>query len=209
MAAMVLLAPASVPAQELYFYLEEGRVVFTNVPSRADARVVPGFAARVQSARSRVPASPWDREIAILGARYGVPSDLIQAVAWVESGYDPQAVSAKGAMGLMQLMPETARRYGVRQPFDPYESLRAGTALLRDLLDAFDGDMTLALAAYNAGAGAVQRHGGVPDYPETRAYLERIASRLGAGRKTFAAGPPKARSLQIEVEADGTIRVSN
>lgn len=99
---------------------------------------------------------------------------LVKAVIQVESGYNHKALSNKGAMGLMQLMPDTASLFNVRNAFDPEENLRAGTRYLRQLLDRFAGRVELALAGYNAGPGAVERHGGVPPYAETRDYVQQV-----------------------------------
>jgi soluble lytic murein transglycosylase-like protein len=99
---------------------------------------------------------------------------LVKAVIQVESGYNHQALSNKGAMGLMQLMPYTASLFNVRNAFDPEENLRAGTRYLRQLLDRFAGRLELALAGYNAGPGAVEKHGGVPPYAETRDYVKQV-----------------------------------
>ncbi len=106
--------------------------------------------------------------------RFEVDPELVRAVIRQESAYDPYAVSIKGAKGLMQLMPETARRLGVKDVFDPAENVHGGTKLLRMLLDRYDGDRRLALAAYNAGEDAVSRYDGVPPYRETQNYVERI-----------------------------------
>jgi soluble lytic murein transglycosylase-like protein len=106
----------------------------------------------------------------------GLDPRLVRAVVQVESGYNPAAVSNKGAMGLMQLMPATALDLDVTSPFEPEENLRGGTEYLSDLIDRFGGDPTLALAAYNAGPGAVARYGGVPPYPETVSYVENVLS---------------------------------
>lgn len=103
----------------------------------------------------------------------GVDEALVRAVVQVESGGNPNAVSPKGAMGLMQLMPRTAEAMGVRDPFDPEQNLRGGVRLLRGLLDEF-GDVRLALAAYNAGGPAVRRHGGIPPYAETQSFVQRV-----------------------------------
>lgn len=116
------------------------------------------------------------REVA---AAESVPAPLLHAVIAVESAYDPRAVSPKGAQGLMQLMPDTARRFGVSDPFDPRQNVRAGARYLKDLLALFDGDLALALAAYNAGEQAVLRAGRrIPAYVETQRYVPRVLARL-------------------------------
>ncbi|WP_051275939.1 transglycosylase SLT domain-containing protein [Desulfovirgula thermocuniculi] len=109
----------------------------------------------------------------------GLDPRLLKAVAAAESGFDPRAVSPKGALGLMQLMPGTAREVGVSDPFDPAQSVRGGARYLRSLLDRFGGRLDLALAAYNAGPGVVERHGGVPPYRETREYVRRVIKIFG------------------------------
>lgn len=104
-----------------------------------------------------------------------VDESLIRAVIHAESAYRPDAKSPKGAQGLMQLMPDTQRELGVVDPFDPVDNIEAGTRYLAGLLRRFGGDVTLASAAYNAGPGAVERHGGVPPYAETREYVRRVS----------------------------------
>ena len=118
-----------------------------------------------------------DRYVLEASRAYGVPASLLRAVIHVESSGDVGAISKKGAQGLMQLMPATAERLGVTDPFDPRENVLGGARYLRFLLDAFEGDAILALAAYNAGENAVVRHRGIPPYSETRQYLSRIATR--------------------------------
>ncbi|HLX22561.1 MAG TPA: transglycosylase SLT domain-containing protein [Usitatibacter sp.] len=105
---------------------------------------------------------------------YGVEASLVHAVISAESNYNPRAVSRTGAQGLMQLMPDTAKRYGVQNSMDPIENIHAGTKYLRDLLAMFKGRMDLALAAYNAGENAVIRSNGIPPYAETRNYVPRV-----------------------------------
>jgi len=125
--------------------------------------------------------------------------ELVRAVIEVESDYRPYAVSYKGAMGLMQLMPETAQRYAVANPYDPDQNIDAGTGYLRWLMEEFGGDIELALAGYNAGPSAVQRFGGIPPFPETLDYVEKVmriylnkpgftldrSQRIVRGRKTY------------------------
>lgn len=113
-------------------------------------------------------------EIAAASAEHKIDSDLVTAVIHVESSFNPRAVSPKGAKGLMQLMPVPARSLGIKDPFAPHENIRGGTSLLAQLTRKFGGDERLALAAYNAGEGAVRRHNGIPPFPETQAYVEKV-----------------------------------
>lgn len=117
--------------------------------------------------------TPFDDLIRQHAGRAGVDHRLVRSVVLVESNFNARAVSRKGARGLMQLMPGTAAQYGVRNVFDAAENIRGGVKYLADLLATFAGDVTLALAAYNAGPGAVVRFGGVPPYPETQEYVRR------------------------------------
>jgi soluble lytic murein transglycosylase-like protein len=122
--------------------------------------------------------TPYRDLIDRASSTHGVDPRLVRAVIQVESAFQSGARSPKGAMGLMQLMPETARRYAVRNPFDPAANVEAGTRYLKSLLDRFP--LNLALAAYNAGEAAVERFGGVPPYPETRAYVGRVLKLVSA-----------------------------
>jgi len=125
---------------------------------------------------SRALVTQW---VETLAPEYGLDPDLVLAVIRAESGFDPRARSPKDARGLMQLIPQTAKRFGVDHIWDPVENLRGGMAYLRWLLDHFNGDVRLALAGYNAGEQAVISHRGVPPYSETRGYVQRVLASLG------------------------------
>jgi soluble lytic murein transglycosylase-like protein len=116
----------------------------------------------------------YDPIIQKLASKHGVPADLVHAVIKIESNYDQFAVSPKGAIGLMQLMPETALKYGVQNLLDPEQNIEGGIKYLKDLIKLYNGDRNLVLAAYNAGQTAVEKYGGVPPYPETRNYLKKV-----------------------------------
>lgn len=116
----------------------------------------------------------YDPIIQKLAARHRVPADLVHAVIKAESNYDQFAISPKGALGLMQLMPETALKYGVKNILEPEQNIEGGIKYLKDLIKQYQGNRDLVLAAYNAGQTAVEKHNGVPPYPETRTYLKRV-----------------------------------
>lgn len=147
-------------------------------PSHIRRVAVPGTRSTLSTASAPAAATSFDALFADAGARYGIDPALLAAVARTESGLDPSAVSPAGAQGLMQLMPSTAAGLGVRDPFDPAQAVDGAARLLRSDLDRF-GSVELALAAYNAGAGAVSRYGGIPPYEETQTYVRRVLEQLG------------------------------
>jgi hypothetical protein len=148
-----------------------------------------------------------DSAIEQAAARHNVDPNLVRAVVKVESNFNPNAVSRKGAMGLMQLMPSTARQLKVRNPFDPEQNVDAGVRHLKQLLESYGGDVKLTLAAYNAGAGAVARSSGVPHYAETQNYVRRITS-LYYGGSVFEPGASRAR-VTVQRDGRGVLYISN
>jgi hypothetical protein len=149
------------------------------------------------------PDPQWSTWIEQHAKRQRLDPRLVQAVIQVESSFDPRAVSRKGARGLMQLMPETARELEVPDSFDPEENIRGGTAYLRQMLDLFDGSLVHALAAYNAGPGAVRRHGGVPPFDETREYVRRVLTLYrGAPQELPGVSTRPAREILVRRGTD-------
>jgi soluble lytic murein transglycosylase-like protein len=143
--------------------------------------VLPPLPASPLPVTPRPPAPPraLARPLGDAAAAARLADELVAAIAWVESRYEPRALSPAGAVGVMQLMPATARELRV-DPHDPAANLAGGAAYLRLLLDRFDGDLVRTIAAYNAGPGAVERYGGVPPFPETRRYVAAVMARLAA-----------------------------
>lgn len=126
--------------------------------------------------KTKINPAIYQATILSAAKRHGIASSLVKAVIHAESAFNPRAVSSKGAMGLMQLMPENARRYGVKNPFAATQNIEGGTKLLSRLMRKYKGNIKLAAAAYNAGEGAVQKYGGIPPYSETRNYVKKVVS---------------------------------
>ena len=157
--------------------------------------------------------SPQDIDAAIdeAASRHNVDPNLVRAVIKVESNFNPNAVSRKGAIGLMQLMPQTARQLNVANPFDPQQNVDAGVRHLKQLMENYGGDVKLTLAAYNAGQGAVARSGGVPHFAETRNYVKRITQLYYGGSDPgshFLDGPMHD-PIHVERDARGVLHISN
>ena len=180
--ALAIIGFASPAHAQIYSWRDpDGRLVLSDTrPQNADS--VRSFAVPesegVRTTRETIAVNRtqlYDDIIVEHSRLNNVRPSLVRAVVQVESGFNPRAYSPKGAMGLMQLMPATAREFGVRNPFNPDENVRGGVAYLRQLLDRYDGNEQLALAAYNAGPGAVDKHGqAIPPYRETRDYVTKV-----------------------------------
>ncbi|MGH2627176.1 MAG: lytic transglycosylase domain-containing protein [Anaerolineales bacterium] len=176
--AVLFSAWPAAASEAIYEGEHDSARVFTNIPQGRGFRPLAGFsrASSTESARSASLARPraFDDLIESTARQHRIHPELVRAVIRVESAFDPGAVSRKGARGLMQLMPDTAKRYDVHNLFDPVQNIRAGVQHLAYLSDRFGEDLDLVLAAYNAGEEAVRRYRGVPDFDETRTYVARI-----------------------------------
>ncbi len=218
--ALVWISPAS---GEIYYQMDEqGLAHFTNSPTTSGYRLLqPGVLPRA----SRLTSAGIDEVIEAFAAEHAIDSALIRAVIQVESNFNHRAVSRKGAQGLMQLMPSTIGRLSVGDAYDPHENIGAGVRYLRQLLDQFQGDLRLALAAYNAGENAVLRYRGVPPYPETRDYVTKVMNLYRRARgegfgngalkmvsQSGASSPPAPEptpAIYKAEEASGAILYSN
>jgi soluble lytic murein transglycosylase-like protein len=182
LATCVLLAPTA--QADIYKYVDKyGRITLTDRPSHSGfKRLVRTWKGWSESTGGRftykqlaVNRKRFREAIASAARDQELPTALVHAVITAESAYNPEAVSRAGAVGLMQLMPATAERYGVHNRKDPHANIKGGTSYLKDLLGMFNNDVTLAVAAYNAGENAVIRHGRkIPPYEETRTYVQRV-----------------------------------
>ncbi len=171
---LAILSSSSLRAGGFYSYVDErGVKVLTNLGTSRRATADPEPSAGGAGHANFAPL------ITSYAKQYGVDPDLVSAIIRVESNFDPKAVSSKNCKGLMQLHPDTVRRYGVLDVFDPAENIEGGVKFLSHLTDSFDRNLDLVLAAYNAGENAVRRHDGIPPYSETREYVSRVKSIFG------------------------------
>lgn len=205
-------APAADGRNNYYAYTDDAGVLHvTNVPARRRGawklyKSLPGSGGDGMKAGGGAPARPrapvalgderlhrFDTFIRGAAQRYQLPESLVRAVIHTESNYYPHAVSRAGAMGLMQLMPKTASKLGVTDAFDARQNVYGGCRYLRLLANRYGGDMVLVLAAYNAGAGNVEKYGGVPPFEETRAYVRSVLRRYYAYERQAQLGDPAQR----------------
>ncbi len=205
------LPPCGV-AQALYSFVDDSGVrVYTNVPPKSPMKDLKVTGVPLPPPPPRLTMeTPYDSIIEKYASRYNIAPGLIQSMIAKESEFNPRAVSNKGAQGLMQLMPGTASRLGVRNVFDPDENIRGGTAHMRSLLDAFNNDLELSLAAYNAGENLVQRIGRVPNIKETNDYVRVITKKYGKKDVTYqnTAAPPPPTAYKW-TDGEGVLHFSN
>jgi soluble lytic murein transglycosylase-like protein len=208
----------ALPAQAEHIVLTQdgqGRLVYINVADPQPASGSPPFRAMRPSylplPESSEKLSQWVEQAS---GRFNLDPRLVDAVIRVESGYNPRAVSPKGARGLMQLIPATAQRFGVQNPWDPKQNIQGGASYLRYLLDLFKGNVPLTLAAYNAGEHSVLRNRGIPAIPETVDYVQKVTSLYegsGAPQGKITAQPqlPRQETIDHYVDAQGVIHFTN
>ena len=212
----LLIGAAAASADSIYYQKEkDGTIRLTNAP---EGRGYHTYLTTGHYSPSAEVIGQYSNHIRTAASEFGVDPSLVQAVISAESNFDPRAVSPKGARGLMQLMPSTASRFGVKDIFDPAQNISGGVRYLRYLLDLFGGDLVLALAAYNAGERIVQDNRGVPNYRETRDYVDRVLTRYGRPAKGArirsskqSGKAPAARSNPIyrTVSGDGALVFSD
>lgn len=222
MAGIWFSLPVSAQARIVASVGAGGKIVYVNGDSpRARHRSTISPASASSSGRSAgdkassrpltVTSPQLDRIVREAAARHDLDPALVKAVISTESGWNPYAVSPKGAMGLMQLIPATAKRFGVGNPYDPAQNVEGGTAYLKSLLDRYHGNLKESLAAYNAGPTAVDESGGIPWYPETRRYVRKVTNayfRSDPDHKSTLTGFRPA-PVRREVEPDGQVVFTN
>jgi soluble lytic murein transglycosylase-like protein len=193
---------------------EHGRKIFINAgETRAKGSLAAAVFQPVKADNVSLPAPEINDLVEQTASRHQIDPQLVHAIIKVESEYDPRAVSRKGAMGLMQLIPETAQRFGVANPFNPKENIEGGVSYLKHLLDLFRGDLFLSLAAYNAGEAAVQRFGGIPSFAETQNYVRKVTDiyqSVSPRSGTYPSGnKPQAPAITRYVDERGVVHYSN
>src|SRR5579863_3211739 len=191
--------------------MRAARSAAAEVNNYLDRRYLGTDFTQLQATQSNLSQQDVDASIERSAARHNVDPNLVRAVIKVESNFNPNAVSRKGAMGLMQLMPQTARTLKVANPFDPEQNVDAGVRQLKQLMENYNGDVKLTLAAYNAGPGAVARSAGVPHFAETRNYVKRITQLYYGGSDvgTRLFGNPVREPIHVQRDSKGVLYISN
>jgi hypothetical protein len=226
-AFLVLLLCGKPASAQIASYVDEnGKVIYINDDSSRPRRgssisssdttqlrrvTTDGLAGDSSNPPDLRPDSSLDQIVQDAAQRHRVDPALVKAVISTESGWNTRAISQKGAVGLMQLIPATAQRFGVGNPFDPAQNVEGGTTYLKSLLDRYNGDLSKSLAAYNAGERAVDLSRGVPAYRETRRYVQKVTNayfRPESGRTSTLWSPPRP-SVRHEVDANGRVVFTN
>lgn len=205
-------------SEDFYSYLDNSGVqVFTNIPpspGETSASQISTYQYKAENARPLTGSAKsdfleFDSIINKYASYYELDPSLIHSIIATESGFNPNAVSSKGACGLMQLMPETAERLGVKNSFDPEQNIRAGVRHFRSLMDTFNNNLDLSLAAYNAGENLVQRLGRVPMYKETVDYVRSVTRRYRERRESMQGQDPGVAPTYRYVDARGVLHLTN
>ncbi len=208
LAAVLLCPPPSQASSIVAITKPDGRIVYINADMPAEPADPWDFTEAPSPALLRI-----DSIVRRVAKRYQIDPKLVRAIIQAESDYDPKAVSSKGAMGLMQLIPSTAQRFGVGNPFDPKQNIEGGVSYLKYLLKLFGGNLPLSLAAYNAGENTVIRSGGIPAIPETEHYVKEVTHlyHSPASDSAQVAGPPAngAAPIYQYVDSSGVIHFTN
>lgn len=204
----LLLLSTSVQAQGYYLYVDEdGARVFTNLGRQRDQPPAPAGAPPDAGDGHSGRYTPLIQKVA---GQHGIDEELIRAVIQVESNFNPRAISSKNCAGLMQLHPDTARRFGVEDIFDPAQNIEGGVRYLRFLIDLFDRDLDRVLAAYNAGENAVARFDGIPPYRETRDYVRKVKSLYRGDLKPDQEALQRRRRQIVRlIQSDGRVLFTN
>lgn len=208
-AALLLLAGNA--GAEIYKYIDpDGVVTFSDVPVSGsvmlDRGLEPLGGKKPEPASKPTSKDAYETIVSNTAGKYKIDPELMHAVITAESNYNPDAVSHRGALGLMQLMPDTARILGVKNPFNPAQNIEGGAKYLRLLMDKFNGNLKLVLAAYNAGPNTVENYGGVPPYKETKDYVAKVMKLYGKGGT--GAGAVRLPIYKLVLD-DGTIVLTN
>jgi soluble lytic murein transglycosylase-like protein len=220
---MALLVPSlwlavamPVRAQIASYVDEHGKLVYVNEDSlsgHSRSSIIHSSSANAASNGLVAPSEHLDKIVQEVAQRHQVDPALVKAVISTESGWNPAAISRKGAVGLMQLVPGTAQRFGVGNPFDPAQNVEGGTMYLKSLLDRYNGDLKKSLAAYNAGERNVDRSGGVPPIWETQRYVQKVTSayfRPGSGRdESLGFQVTPKNPVRQEVDSSGRVVFTN
>ena len=160
---------------DIYMYIDNnGCIHFTNVPTQSESEYVLYVKGKADKINNSIVENKYDEIIREASLKYDVPFQLLKAIIKVESGFDSKAVSKKGAIGLMQIMPENNKDLNVRNPYNPRENIMGGTSYLKQMLTRFEGKLPLALAAYNAGPSAVEKYRDIPPFKETENYVYKV-----------------------------------